>query len=49
MCKVFQRVGNYGYEIGVVENDSQLQELIEQLDLYEEVELGNIYVSQIDD
>lgn len=49
MYKIFQRVGNYCYEVGAVENDKQLQELIEQLDLYEEVELGNIYVSQIDD
>lgn len=49
MCKVFQMVGNRAYEIGAVENDKQLQELIEQLDLFEEVEAGRILVSQIDD
>lgn len=49
MIKVFQMVGNYGYEIGVVEDDKQFQELIEQLDLYEELENGYILTSQIDD
>lgn len=49
MCKVFQIVGNQGYEIGAVENDKQLQELIEQLGLEQEAADGNIFVSQIDD